>query len=245
MATKLDLSGARAKLKWSDNQITILSTQIAAFMAQNVTEFRPDPKGEMRRATLYRNDALVPDDIKTATGMIIQAQRDSLDHLIVALARKNGAVKMTVPEFPICDSETRFADKGTLRKIGSLSDIDQAAVMALKPYKGGNNLLYALHWLSNKSKHRDLVTAMHHPISATFTNTGVIGHVRKVTIHKGKGPDGEPMAVVSVDADPQIKLNLSHAVSFREIPEAGSQPVIETLRNFSKLAREIIDGFDV
>lgn len=241
----LNLSGARAKLKWADNQIAVLGAELAAFVAQNVTEFRPDPNNKARRATLYRNNAPVPEEIKTATGMIIQAQRDSLDYLVVALARKNGAVKVTEPEFPICDSDTRFADKGTQRKIGSLSDMDKAAIMALKPYKGGNNLLYALHWLSNKSKHRDLIAATHHGVGAAFITTGGKGYVRKVTAQRAEGPDGEPMTLVNIDADPQIKLNLTHTVSFREIPEAGSQPVVETLRNFSKLAREIIDGFDV
>lgn len=45
-----------------------------------------------------RSEGLVlADDIKTATGMIVQAQRDSLDHLVVALARrKNGAVRETI-----------------------------------------------------------------------------------------------------------------------------------------------------
>ena len=30
-------------------------------------------------------------------------------------------------------------------------------IEALKPYQGGNDLLYAIHWLNNKSKHRKLI----------------------------------------------------------------------------------------
>lgn len=239
-----DLTGARAKLKWADNQITILGAQVTAFMAQNVYEVRTPPNSKMRRATLYRNNVTVPDDIKTATGMIVQAQRDSLDHLVVALARrKNAAVKDTIPAFPICDSGKLFA--ANLRKIADLSDADRDAIVALKPYKGGDNLLYALHWLSNKSKHRDLITAAQHGVGAAITTDGAKGYVRKITVHQALGPDGTPMAVVNMEADPQIKIKLSHAVSFREIPEAGSRPVIELLREFSKLAGEIIGGFDV
>ncbi|ESY37877.1 hypothetical protein X747_24715 [Mesorhizobium sp. LNJC384A00] len=241
-----DLTGSRAKLKWADNQITILGAQITAFMAQNVYEVRTPPNSKMRRATLYRNNVTVPDDIKTATGMIVQAQRDSLDHLVVALARrKNAAVRETIPAFPICDSGALFADRANLRKIADLSDIDRAAIVALKPYKGGNNLLYALHWLSNKSKHRDLITATQHGVGAAFTTIGSNGYVRKLTLNRAEGPDGTPMAVVKMEADPQIRFELSHAVSFREIPEAGSRPVIEMLRGFSKIAGEIIDGFDI
>lgn len=239
-----DLSGARAKLQWANYQITILGAQIQSFMDNNVKEVRPDPESKLRKITFYRHHVAVPLEIKTATGMIVQAQRDSLDYLAVALARKNGAVRVSQVEFPICDSDARFADKGTRRKIELISPGDQAAIIALKPYKGGNNLLYALHWLSNKSKHRDLITTTHNPVGAVFRSTGGRGYVRNMTVKRGYSDTGELGSFVHLDADPNIKLDITFEVAFREIPEAGSQPVIETLRDFSSLANDIIDLFD-
>ena len=46
----------------------------------------------------------IPVSLKTGVGMIIQAQRDSLDYLAMALAEYNGAVEPRDVYFPI----TRF-----------------------------------------------------------------------------------------------------------------------------------------
>lgn len=97
---------------------------------------------------------MIPEEIKAATGMIIQAQRDSLDYVVHSLAVKNGAKKLNTVQFPVAESQAGLP----LQRIAELDPADQAAIIALNPYKGGNNDLYALHWLSNKSKHRELIT---------------------------------------------------------------------------------------
>jgi hypothetical protein len=242
--TKANLSGARAKLKWADSQINILDGQIRDFIEKNVETIPPYPN--FTHGQILRNDRVIPDEIKASTGMIVQAQRDSLDHLAHALAVNNKAVKLTAVEFPICDTQARFADKGTRRKIAELSAVDQAAIIALKPYKGGNNVLYALHWLSNKSKHRDLIAVAQNLASAGWrprpgSGGGYIRRFAVWTPDKSPNKDG---TVIMMDADPQIEFYLAFTIAFREIPETGSQPVVETLREFSRLANSIIDLFD-
>jgi hypothetical protein len=236
--TKPNLAGARAKLNWANSQIHILHAQIHAFIEKNAEPITPHP--DFTRAQMIRHDRVIPDEIKTATGMIIQAQRDSLDHLVHALAVNNGAKKLSATEFPISDSEVRLSDKGTLRKIAELTAADQAVILGLKPYKGGNNVLYALNWLCNKSKHRDLIAIAQNLASMGFgARPGTAGgHLRK--FGAWRTPDAE---IVMIDSDPNIQLNLAFTVAFREIPEAQSQPVIETLGEFSRSTASIIDLF--
>jgi hypothetical protein len=237
--TKPNLSGARAKLNWAQGQIHALHAQIDAFVQKNAEPIAPHP--QFTHAQIIRKDRVIPDEIKTAAGMIIQAQRDSLDYLVHALAVNNGATKLAATEFPIVNSEARLSDKRTRRKIAELAPADQAAILALKPYKGGNNVLYALNWLCNKSKHRDLIVLAQNIAGIRFgpkPNTPG-GHLRKFAAWHH--PEGE---IVALDADPNIQLDIAFTVAFREVPEAQSQPVIEMLGEFSRLAASIIDLFE-
>jgi hypothetical protein len=106
-------------------------------------------------------------------------------------------------------------------------------------------MLYALHWLSNKSKHRDLIAVAQDLRQAGWrarAGTGG-GHLRRFAAW---GPEASPnknAMVIMMDADPQIEFYLAFTVAFREIPEAGAKPVVETLREFSRLTNAIIDLF--
>lgn len=233
---KPNLSGARAKLNWAQGQIYALHAGIQTFIEKNAEPIAPHP--DFTQAKIFRKDRVIPDEIKIATGMIIQAQRDSLDYLIHALALNNGAKKLSATEFPIVDDEARLSDKGTLRKIAELTAADQATILALKPYKGGNNVLYALNWLCNKSKHRDLIAIAQNLAGVGFQPGLAPGHLRKFAAWDR--PEG---VIVAIDADDNIKLNLAFTIAFREIPEAQSQPVIETLNEFGRLAGSILDLF--
>ena len=170
---KTDLSSARAKLNWANAQIDILDAEIRAFIECNPYSVREKPKPHLqlqREPNAAQRDLFdkgrfyeilltekIPKGIDTSTGMIIQALRDSLDHLAHALAEKNGAVEPKDVYFPITETKDGFPDPRTQRKIARLSEDDRTAIEALKPYQGGNDLLYAIHWLNNKSKHRKLI----------------------------------------------------------------------------------------
>ena len=131
---KGNLLSPRAKLNWANKQISTLD-EIRNFVKKNVEPIPPYP--EFTHGQIIRNDRIIPDDIKTSAGMIVQAQRDSLDYLAHALAVKNGAKRLRALNFPIADCEARFSDKGTMRKIAEISTFDQNIIVALKPYKGG------------------------------------------------------------------------------------------------------------
>src|SRR5262245_9669975 len=166
-----DLSSARAKLDWANRQINTLDAEVRAFIERNPYRVREKSKPTLQREPnaaqrdLFEKGRFyeillsepIPDGIDTSLGMIIQALRDSLDHLAYALAEKNGDVEQKDVYFPIAESEGRFSDSGTQGKIKRLTEDDRTVIEALKPYQGGNNLLYALHWLNNKSKHRKLI----------------------------------------------------------------------------------------
>lgn len=235
-----DLSGARAKLSWAHNLITILDAGFRLFAESK-------PYSVVHDANLHGDGffirlekaANIPAEFQVHTGQIIAAQRDSLDLLANALAEKNGAVEPRDVYFPICDSLDGFNDKRSKKKIARLSPADRAVIEGLKPYAGGNNLLHSLHTLNNKSKHRKLIV-----LGAANTGLGIggNGHIRKIEVFGAVSLDNDA-PIAFVDADPGIQLDITVDVAFREDGHTAFKPVIPTLREFGSVINEIIDLF--
>src|SRR3954453_4285435 len=104
-----NLSFALAKLSWANNQLKILDAETRTFLARNcyrvIEDHHPDLAGRVLKVELTE---AVPESIITNAGMLIQAIRDSMDYLAVALAVHNGAVKPTDVYFPITESKDGF-----------------------------------------------------------------------------------------------------------------------------------------
>jgi hypothetical protein len=258
MAQKADLTSARAKLDWANAQIAVLDVEILAFLDREPYRVREKAKPHFQRVPnaaqldLFEKGRFfeifltedIPASVKASVGMIIQAQRDSLDHLAHALAKKNGAVEPTDVYFTISDSESGFADPRAQRKLRRLSESDRNIIKTLKPYKGGNDLLYALHWLNNKSKHRDLCALATAPKSFGLRGgDDAPTYIRRILLL----PRGNTLCpneqIVCVDATGDLNLYLSATIAFREIGHAQDQPTVEMLREFSRLTASIIDLF--
>jgi hypothetical protein len=236
----LDLRGAYAKLDWADGQLNILDAEARTFLARNpyrvVADTNPDFTG---RVLIIELTEQIPTSLRTGVGMVVQAFRDSLDYLAVALAEHNGAVEPKDVYFPIADSKERFAERATQRKMRRLSTKHREIITGLEPYKGGNDLLFALNSLCNKSKHRALLAFIQSAMPKTISGNG---YVRRLTVFPPGTSlyDGKPFAVL--DADPNIDLQFSISIAFSEAV-ASKQTFIETLREFSRLVNAIINLF--
>lgn len=238
---KADLSAPRAKLDWANNQLAILNAEIRLFSERKPYRIVTKPNPEGPGVLMYlESSEPVPQMIAMHIGSILAAQRDSLDFLITTLAEKNGAVEPRDCYFPIADSAQRFLEKGTQKKIKWLSPEERAIIHDLKPYKGGNNKLYAFNWLCQKGKHRKPIL-----IGSATTGFGVggDGYIRSIALFGyQEANSGAPLA--AVDASPGIKLDFTMQIAFREASDAAPRsPVIPTLREFSRMAASIIDLF--
>ena len=254
MLIKTNLSSARAKLNWANSQISILDEQIGRFIQDQPYRVRERPKPKFERVPSAAQSDLfekgrfleivltreIPDEVNAGVGMVIQAQRDSLDHLAHALAKKNGAVVTTDVCFVISDSASEFASVRAKRKLRRLSEEDRRVISGLMPYKGGNDLLYSLNWLNNKSKHRELIAVAAQAESFEITGQGRAKRLLILPPGNTLCPDQQ---LICFEADKDVQLNLIAAVAFREIGHAHGQPVIKTLRELGRLTDSIIELF--
>jgi hypothetical protein len=98
-------------------------------------------------------------DFATVIGDILQNLVSALDHLAYQLVcvEKNREDHFNYVYFPIEGSEAVYNKK----KLSKLNGARQAAIDAIdqiKPFKGGNDVLWRLHELNNIDKHRLLIT---------------------------------------------------------------------------------------
>lgn len=153
-----DLRDAQAAIDWAVDQMPTLQRRIADWADSYSTRMSI----ENGKKAYYVTANPVPAIINAETGSIINSIRSSLDLLASALAARNGHVGSRQVYFPVCKSLAEFqnAKSGGKAKIKNLCAADQAVIESLRPYKGGDDLLFALHELDIMRKHRRLVAVL-------------------------------------------------------------------------------------
>ena len=156
-----DLDEVRSKVAWADSQIISLERDVASYLTRNPYRLKSQTNRELcGDDIIFQVTDPIPTSIKVTVGAIIHAQRSSLDLLANVLAERNGAIEPEDCRFPITKSEQGLSDPRVKRGIKRLSTRDQQLIHELRPYGGGNRMLYALHWLDLKDKHSKLVTIL-------------------------------------------------------------------------------------
>jgi hypothetical protein len=149
----------RMKLDRAKQRMKELEEALQSFYATNPFKF--SGKADLQAGkVVYTMDSVkdAPDEASLIAGEIIQNLRSALDHLAYQLflrAGGTGAGKNIY--FPIGGSKTSYENKKSSRTYG-MTQQAVAAIDALKPYKGGNDVLWQLHELNNVDKHRLILT---------------------------------------------------------------------------------------
>jgi len=162
----ITLSGPKLKIKRASEQARDISFIIQeAFTGDRYAVFCDvDPPTGNRSLKIKLANPL-PDSTPLIAAELIYHLRSALDQMTVELARANGTDDKGV-FFPFAGDAKEFYGVSTQRKIQKLAPADISAINALQPYKGGNDVLWALGRLSNLDKHIDLI-----PIGSVSRNT--------------------------------------------------------------------------
>jgi len=240
-----DLLGAQAAVDWSVSQIEVLSDRINGWIQSSpytaVTEPDGDSGYDIIKARLVGEP--LPLVINAEAGAIINMIRSSLDLLAVALAERNGAIGPKDVYFPIADDVLSFIDPkgGAIEKIYRLSTADRAQIKKLKPYEGGDNILFSLHRLDILRKHQRLVGVSPSMREGTLYQFGETYEVPEI-LYGHALEDGTPLWRISARKKAHADMRL--AVRFTETPFGARRPVINVLKAFAARASEIIRMFN-
>lgn len=231
-----DLIDAQTAIEWAEQQLPILKDRVERWANSYTTRI----KTEGGRKAYYLTIEPLPAMINAETGAVINSIRSSLDLLASALATRNGFADSRKIQFPVCES---LANLQKL-KIKELSATDLATIASLRPYKGGDDMLYALHELDNTRKHRRLVKAI--PFARGIGIESVDGSIVTPQYNRAWRDFGDVIPVLHTDAgaaDCKVTLGGVYVAFDEPAAVVHGQQIVVAIPKFAELAASIIGRF--
>ena len=157
-----DLLYAKESVDWAEANFPPLQRALNIWLQNNVNvEFKDvNPDGPDCLIVAVEKEPF-PLKFSVEFGVYLNAIWSSLDILATSLAQRHGVPRPDSASFPIAKSEAVFLagkDFKGAELIKGLPASERALIEGLKPYKGGNDLLWSLHNLDIVRKHRRLLT---------------------------------------------------------------------------------------
>jgi hypothetical protein len=152
----------REKIDWANKHIDDFKAALSEFIETNPYSIQIDTETESGRPLVHvlRADP-VPPKICLIAGDAIQNLRSTLDYLACALVRVNGNTPSRFTEFPIFDGPiTSKIESRFYKKVEGMRPEVVQQIRDVRPYQGGDDLLWRLHRLNIVDKHNMLVTAL-------------------------------------------------------------------------------------
>jgi len=223
-------SSARRRIARAKKHITHIKTRMRKFLKPKPYTGVVEPDGEtgynVHKVKLLKP---IPEIITDLAYEAIEALRSSLDHAVYAIADACGSKRPDLVHFPIADTPSDFENilKGRIKDFPpEILDIFRGC----KPYKGENDLVWALNRIRRQSTHRLVV-----PVG--MASSGMrIEHMRISGGAQIFAPrwDAENNEIILFrtenDAEFDYNINVAFFVAFGEVEGVAGSNVPETLR---------------
>jgi hypothetical protein len=199
-----------------------------------------------------------PLEVSLIAGDVLHNLRSALDHLAWQLVQAAGGTPTKDTSFPIFDSSSKYTS-GAAQKLKGMSKAAITAIDALKPYRGGDDLLWQLHRLENVDKHRVLIA-----VGSAFNSVN-IGPVLGRSMEKWwkeKGFDlpkvdlflkpadrlfplkpGMELFVDAPNAEPNSDVQFRVDVAFGETDIVNGAALIDTLQAMVSRVEQLLAQF--
>jgi hypothetical protein len=245
VAAALPKPSHRRKLDWAQAHIYNAAAFIETWRRDGYRVFR-EPQGGVG-FTLYAEILKpLPEGLPLVVGDALHNLRDSLDHIIFTLSRKNPAVATPKdeesPQFPIHDVATDIRDRSI--KFLSWQASAEVCDLAPDPARRPNiqHPLWLLEALNNREKHREVAF---NPSASAGINRLAIGNAQIDSLVTFGGQSlelGAAPARLLAFTGSQLQAQIGHAVNvvFDKGVEAADQEVIFTLQSFHNHIRDVV-----
>jgi hypothetical protein len=240
-----DLLHAQASVDWAVAQLPIFKECLDTWLKDNVdavVEKTPDdPVNDLVVSVVKRP---LPLKFQVEAGAYINVIRSSLDILAVTLANRHCKHLADNAYFPAAKSETRFAGgqyKGS-EFVKSLPKRERLIIEDLKPYSGGNRLIYSLHYLDIVRKHARLLSVTVRPDS--ITTNAKMNEFRAIPAGWMEGGNQKTPICFVAKTVKHPKFHLTPEICLSETKYFKRWEIIASISEFARLATGVIDSFD-
>jgi hypothetical protein len=147
--------GPKLKIKRAKQHIGDLHSKLQAFAATDYYSLRVDKDAETGNNILkFSVTKAPPEETALVIGDAIHNLKSALDLLVNDVFFEKLNRRSDYTKFPVCETRDKLVatmNGGTIRQASEA--IADLIVDVIKPYKGGNDALYALHHLDICDKH--------------------------------------------------------------------------------------------
>jgi len=252
---RADLLHAQASVDWAVTQLPSFRKRTNAWINDNVyLTIKELPADVPNNLIVAMEKEPLPIAFQVEAGAYINAIRSSLDILACALANRHCKALVDETYFPIVGSDTIWASGVATGKgfkgakfVKALPTKERSIIESLKPYKGGNGLLYPLHLLDIVRKHQRLLAvdiqpaqiriSGRHSAMKEFNPIGGPGYVRSA-------PDETIIGLIPKTAAQKPQIEITPQISLDETTYLPHREVITSLYEFANLSGAIISNFD-
>ncbi len=247
------------KIKRAKEHIADLDREIRQFLETNPYKVGTKRDPASRKLIYYLTSVQpTPESLPLIAGDAVQNLMSALDHLAYQLVTSDTGGHPPNPNwiyFPISDDAAKYEAK----KHGKIEGAGQKtfdAIDALKPYKGGNDLLWSLYRLNNIEKHRLLITvgSMYESLDLGAYMSALMGKAfpgQKIpTISLFFKPtdtlfplkEGDELFMGAPDEEVNQNMQFRFNVALNEPGIIEGKPLLETVHQLTNLVDGIISS---
>lgn len=247
------LNDIRLKIERANKHIKDINIIITDWVNSNGISIKRKSDGTKQFVKFYIKP--IEKMLPIMIGEVFFQLKSALDLLMCALAELNGRGTSGV-KFPICADLKEFESERGQGPIEKLSLAARNHIFDLKPYKGGNNLLWAMNTLRNKDGHirlLPLITRFPLPSqSGRFEDTtnNDFGIDTPLVVEIGNlivtSKNEITLATCSFAGDIKIENDTKPIINiaFSDIEGIEREPIVALLQQFLDLTTSIVDIFD-
>lgn len=244
--TARELESPRRRVAWAKHRIKDLESQTAAFEDAKPYENVTEPDTERPNTTIHKIRLRMPfpDFLSEMAANIAADLRESLDQAGYAIAVDIGKPNALNTAFPFADSVANF--ENAIGRCKDLPEDIRALFRSFKPYKGGDDLLFALNRICVTNKHRVLVPVgislvRGRGIATTF-NTGWFETASPLAWDSAKNQI--ILARSATDSNFHCNFNVTLDVCFGEIEIVRGKPAIVTFNQLVSVVESVLLGLE-
>lgn len=236
---------SRRKIARAKKHVAEFEAEVGRFLLQdNLYEafVDNDPQRPGKDIWKLRLTQPFPEVLDEIVGDAVNNLRAALDHACHAAAVASGLTKPLHTYFPFGKTQAEF--ENTMR--GNCKDVPldvHALIRRYGPYRGGNDVLWSLNFISVRDKHTWLIKVGTR-IANSFSGTGggrVIFPVDPSWDHeKNEVEFAEFTSGIAAD----YKFELAPFVAFSEIEFVEGEPVSAVLAYFIQIVEDIVSAIE-
>src|SRR6266571_2456329 len=243
--------GPRLKIERADRHIADVDDVVRKFLEREPYTAVVEQEKGCPDSLVLRAKEKLPNRLATIIADAVHNLRTSLDYLAVDLVALNGQSTKDV-YFPFCASADDLEAKIVERHIDRATEKIVNEIRLLKPYRGGNDALRAIHDLDIIDKHKLLI-----PI-------GYVGSVKNLVYSAKPDPnttnifvfgdnhwrgaldDGAKMVTLVTGHNLKVGQNFKAEIqiAFADGQPFEGKPIIQSLKIFSKAVTSVIARFE-